>query len=133
MFSLGKKGRTFFCRLRRYYSQSGPISEEELRRLNEQLINSTTALILPDKTANNSTRTLTILVGWISGSLRAVTKCASPYTKVGIPVVCVAPSLLHIWSTTLGLKLMHSLLSSIDKSLNEPASMVLHSSLVHHV
>ena len=126
MLSLGKKGRTFFCRLRHYSSQSGPISEEELRRLNEQLINSTTALILPDKTANNSTRTLTILVGWTSCSLRALTKCAPPYTKVGIPVVCVPSSLLQVWSTTLRLKLMHSLLRSIDRSLNEPVSLVLH-------
>ena len=119
----------FFSRRLRYYSlQSGPISDEELQRLNEKLINSTTPLIMPDKTTTNSrpTRSIAILVGWASATLRPLTKCAPPYTKVGIPVVCIPSSVLHIWSVSLRRNVIHYLLKSIDRSLNEPVSLILH-------
>jgi hypothetical protein len=78
-------------------------------------------------------RSLALVVGWTAGSLRAVAKHTLPYTKVGLPAVCVAPTLLQVWSTALGSKLTRSLLRIFDGSLSQPVSLVLHVFSAGHV
>ena len=112
-----------------YSSRSGSVSEEELNKLSQQLEclpDSRAALEVGGASRDGGKRSLALLVGWTSSSLRAVVKHAAPYTEVGIPALCVAPSLLQVWSSTLSANLTRSLLVSLDRSLAEPASLVLH-------
>ena len=121
------------ARARRCYSSSSfPVSDVELGRLQNQLKRvpgSRAALVRPSAEPEGDfarKRVLAFLVGWTAGSLRAVAKHAEPYTKVGIPVVCIAPTILQVWITALGSRLSRSLLLGLDQSLEEPVSMVLH-------
>ena len=124
-----RTGRTSLRLLyRRYASQ---LSEEELDRLQARLKGSRSTLISPDKDVHvpnhvPNKRALVILMGWTSGSLKAVAKHSTPYAKVGIPAVCVAPSVFQMWSNGLGSRLARPLLQSIDDALQEPVSVVLH-------
>ncbi|CAI8014011.1 hypothetical protein GBAR_LOCUS8806 [Geodia barretti] len=110
-------------------SQSGPVSDVELGRLQNQLKRlpgSRATLVRPGPEGQiQQKRVLALLVGWTSGSLRAVAKYAEPYAKVGIPAVCIAPSFLQVWITALGSRLFRSLLRGLDQSLEEPVSLVL--------
>lgn len=115
--------------LRRCYaSLRDSLSEEELHRLQTQLKSTRTALVLPDagSISRASERVLAILVGWTASTLKPVVKHAHPYTKVGIPVVCVATSLFQVWSTNLSSKVTRSVLQSLDDSLDGSVSLVMH-------
>ena len=118
------------ARTRRYYSSwSGPVSEEELDRLHDRLKRLPGSIALmrpPPEEPVARKRVLAFLVGWTASSLRAVAKHTAPYTKVGVPAVCVAPSLSQVWITALASRVMRPLLESLDESLDDPVSMVLH-------
>ena len=111
--------------LRRCYAS---LADDELNRLQTQLKSSRTALVLPDASSISrlGKRAIAILMGWTSSTVRPVVKHANPYTKVGIPAVCVAPSLFQVWSTNLSSKVTRSVLQSLDDSLNGPVSLILH-------
>lgn len=115
--------------LRRCYtSLCDRLADEELHGLQTRLKSSRTALVLPDASSISlvGRRVIAILVGWTSATLRPVVKHARPYTNVGIPAVCVAPSLFQVWSTNLSSRVTRSVLQSLDESLNGPVSLVLH-------
>lgn len=131
MFS--RKARSVYRGL--YTSRCVSFSEEELYRLRTLLKGSRATLISPSASNKDaaetslavaSRRALAVLTGWTSAPLKAVVKHAAPYTKVGIPAVCVAPSVLQVWNTGLGSSLTRSLLESLDATLQEPVSLVLH-------
>lgn len=128
--------RCVFLQCARCYSSlSGGFSEEELRKLQSEVNGSKTTLVLPETRSGeppaphspSSKRALALLTGWASSPLKAVVKHSTPYTKVGIPALCLAPSIKHVWSSTLGARLARSLLHSINASLEEPVSLILHS------
>lgn len=108
-----------------YSSLKGSLSEDELRKLQSQIHGSKATLVLPETTSGK--RALALLTGWASSPLKAVVKHSSPYTKVGIPALCLAPNITHVWSSTLGARLARSLLQSINASLEGPVSLILHS------
>lgn len=113
-------------------SRRGLLSEEELNGIQTQLKSSEATLVWPQKdsvgsrTTVSSKRALAIVMGWTSSRLKPVVKHAAPYTKLCIPALCVAPSVLQVWSTTLGSRLMRSLLQSLNNDLKEPVSLIMH-------
>ena len=107
-------------------TNSGLFSPDELKQLQSAARKSKCQLHLPDKSKNPRKRTIALGVGWIASNLKAVGKYSSIYTSLGIPYLCVSPSTFHIWSTTLGTSLTTDILNSLDTSLIEPCSLVLH-------
>ena len=109
------------------------MSGEELGRLREQLerLTGSRATLVAESSrtdengrgSDSPRRVIALLVGWTSCSVKSFAKHAVPYASVGIPAVVVAPSLLQVWS---GSRLTRSLLTALDRSLSEPASLVLH-------
>lgn len=72
-------------------------------------------------------RTIVLAVGWAESTLKAMAKYAPMYTAVGLPYLCVAPSVVHMWSTRLGNGITSRILDAFDASLSsEPCSLVLH-------
>ena len=119
-----------FIRPCRFYSSIRRcFSKVELCKLQSGIYGSGATLNLP---AENSPpperRVLALLVGWASSSSKAVVKHSSVYTDVGIPAICLSPSVLHAWSSKAGTELSRSLLRSVQSSLEEPVSLILHSS-----
>ena len=120
--------------LPRWYSMTrgdrGAFNQEELDRLGTRVKKFRGQLHLPslgpDVRKPPSKRTLAVCVGWASSKLRVMKKFAPIYTTLGIPCVCVAPSIVHIWGTNLGSKLIVNVLKSLDSSLDEPTSLILH-------
>lgn len=122
------------------------LSEEELLRLKSELRGFRRTLLLPESrdgydapTRQSRTRTLAVMVGWTSASLRAVAKHSAPYTEVGIPALCLTYGVLEVWSTWMGARLIRAVLRSIDASLQGSVSLIFHffsrersSSLRHH-
>ena len=126
---------TFPRFVRCYSSLEGFLSEKELHKLQSEVNSSKATLVLPETRpggppvpqGTSGKRALALLTGWASSPLKAVAKHSSPYTKVGIPALCLAPSITHVWSSTLGARLARSLLQSINASLEGPVSLILHS------
>ena len=122
-------GRVFIRPCRFYSSIRRCFSEAELCKLRSGVRGSGAILALPaEDSPPPERRVLALLVGWASSSSKAVVKHSSVYTEVGIPAICLSPSVLRMWSSKAGTELSRSLLRSVHSSLEEePVSLIIHS------
>lgn len=85
-------------------------------------------LYLPSSEKKSISNSVVILVAWTGGSHRALKKYSEIYTELGIPSLCLVPSLLEVWSTSKGNKLTQNTIDYLSKSndSSEPINIVFH-------
>lgn len=71
-------------------------------------------------------RTVAILVGWAASKPKHVGKYAPLYMDLGIPCLCVAPHMFHVWIKRSGDPFIQAILAGIATSFATPVSLVLH-------
>lgn len=71
-------------------------------------------------------RTVAILVGWAASKLRHIGKYAPLYADLGIPCLCVAPHMFHVWIKSSSDSLTQSILTGVEASFATPVSLVFH-------
>lgn len=94
--------------------------QAEVRKLRSRLHLPSTDAPPPPK------RAIAITVGWANAPLKVVNKFSRLYTDFGIPCLCVAPSITHIWSSRLGSSLTGNLFKALDTTLTDPCHLILH-------
>lgn len=67
-----------------------------------------------------------MLLGWTGSRIKSVAKYASIYSELGIPCVCVAPTLAEVWLERYGNAKAKNILRSMDDSLEEGCGVLLH-------
>ena len=59
---------------------------------------------------------LAVLVGWAASNHKALGKYAAVYDELGVPALCVTPSIFHVWSLSHSEKYTKNILKTIDSS-----------------
>ena len=98
----------------------------ELKTLQTEVKKLRSQLHLPSTEAALPKRTIAVTVGWANAPLKVVNKYSHLYTDLGIPCLCVAPSVTHTWSSQLGNSLTGNLFKALDTTLTDPCSLILH-------
>lgn len=115
---------------RRYSAASVGFAPEELEKLEAGLGKFKSLkgrLSLPGSDGRPpERRALSLMVGWAASNPKVMSKYASIYTKLGIPCLSIAPGVRFIWSSRLANAQTQNVLSSVESSLKEPASLLLH-------
>lgn len=97
--------------------------------LQERIKKSSIELHFPQDEVQVKTRSLALLVGWAESRQKALSKFAAIYTKQGIPCLSIACPITTMWFTSLGNKLTHSLLTSLDHTIpldDHPINLAMH-------
>ena len=76
-----------------------------------------------DKTEH---QVLPVLFGWALSGHKALAKYAAVYNELGLPAVCVTPSLPSLWFSGLGYIYTAKIFQTISKNVTMPTSIVLH-------
>ncbi len=116
---------------RSYHSEGAAFAPDELNDLQARVQKFRGKLHLPRNAATtellSQPRTIVLAFGWAQSNLKAMAKYAPLYTDLGLPYLCVAPSVVHVWSTKLGSSITSGILNALESSLStEPCSLVLH-------
>ena len=97
----------------------------ELKKLQAEVQKLRSQLHLPSTEATPK-RAIAVTVGPTSTPLKVVNKYSHLYTDLGIPCLCVAPSITHVWSSKLAKSVTGHLLKALDTTLTGPCSLILH-------
>ena len=71
-------------------------------------------------------RMVVLMVGWAQSSQKVLSKYAAFYTGLGLPCLAMALSIQHFWFSRRGNNATQNVLSLLDNSLQQPASLLLH-------
>jgi len=82
-----------------------------------------TRLVCPDEVKSEG---IVILLGWAASRVKSLERYADIYSRIGVPVVCSAPSLAEVWFETFGNVKAKKLLCPLNKSLDKQCPVVLH-------
>ena len=69
---------------------------------------------------------IVVLLGWTASRMKAVRKFSDIYSELGIPTICVAPSLLQVWLASYGNAKAKKMLKSVEENSEEGSGVVLH-------
>ena len=107
-----------FCR------RASSIGRENIQSLGKHLANLQDARVVCPEAVKS--KGVVILLGWAASRVKSLERYADIYSRIGVPVVCSAPSLPEIWFESLGNVKAKKLLDPLNKSLDEQCSVVLH-------
>ena len=97
----------------------------ELKKLQAEIKKLRSQLHLPNTEATPK-RTIAVTVGPTSTPLKVVNKYSHLYTNLGIPCLCVAPRVIHVWSSKVAKSVVNNLLKVLDTNLSGQYSLILH-------
>ena len=67
-----------------------------------------------------------ILLGWAGSRTKALVRYANIYSELGIPGVCMAPTLSEVWLASYGNAKAKKILSGLEESAEEGCGIILH-------
>ena len=69
---------------------------------------------------------IVVLLGWTASRIKSIAKYANIYSELGMPCICVAPSLPEVWFASRGNAKAKKVLKGVEEISEEGSGIVLH-------